>query len=209
MKFDRKMLRLYAVTAGEKTGPDELRAALDGGVTCVQLREKNLSFEKFLEKTLLFKKICESYGVALIVNDRIDVAERGGADGVHLGQSDGDVGWARRRLGVGAVIGLSAHTVDEARNACEAGADYLGVGAIFPTATKADAESVSLETLREITAAVSIPVVAIGGIHRENCSRLRRTAIAGIAVVSDLFLRSDILEAAETLNRLTQNDYFA
>lgn len=199
----RRLLRLYAVTDGNRTGVRELEEVLDGGVTCVQLREKSLPFEPFLVKAREFRRLCSNRGIPLIINDAIDVAEASGADGVHLGQGDGSPKEARKRLGEGAIIGVSVHSVAESLTAEEAGADYLGVGAIFPTSTKGDAERISIPTLRQITAATALPVVAIGGIGGENLSRLAGTGIAGVAVVSAIFGSPDPTAAATQLTRRT------
>lgn len=199
MKFSKETLTLYAVTDGARTGERELAAALAGGVTCVQLREKNLAPELFLAKAAAFKALCDAAGVPLIINDSLDVALASGADAVHLGQSDGSLDVARRRLGEGGILGVSVHTPDEARRAEGAGADYLGVGAVFPTATKSDAKLVSLENLRAICSATRLPVVAIGGIGEGNIGQLAGTGIAGVAVVSALFSADDITGAARRL----------
>ena len=205
MKFDKNVFRLYAVTDGAKTTERELRDAIRGGVTCVQLREKNLSTAEFIQKASIFQAICAEQNVPLIINDRVDVALAAGAAGVHLGLSDGSLSEARRILGPDVILGASVHSVEEAVSASRAGADTLGVGAIFPSSTKPEAESVSLETLREITAAVSIPVVAIGGISGENIGRLRDCGVAGVALVSAIFCALDIVEAARAFDERTRS----
>ena len=198
-------LSLYAVTDGARTNEAQLHAALAGGVTCVQLREKNLPFDLLVAKAVSFRKICAQYGVPMIVNDSVDVALASGADGVHLGQSDGSAAEARRILGPDAILGVSVQTLDEAFLAQKDGADYLGVGAIFPTATKLDAQKVAIATLRSICEKVQIPVVAIGGIGPKEIETLAGTGIAGVAVVSAIFSQPDITAAtAELLERLRQ-----
>lgn len=187
------------MTDQERTNAPQCEAALAGGVTCVQLREKNLPFDAFAAKAVSFRKICAKRGVPLIVNDSVDAALASGADGVHLGQSDGSAAEARRVLGPDAVIGVSVQTLDEAILAQKSGADYLGVGAMFPTATKPDAKRVELVTLQTICQAVQIPVVAIGGIGPCEIEKIAGTGIAGIAVVSAIFSAPDITAAAADL----------
>ena len=180
---------------------DFAEKALEGGATAVQLREKELGDDALLDKAREFAAICARYHVPLIINDRLDIARRSGAAGVHLGQGDGLSAAARGELGPGKILGISVHTLDEAQNAIRLGADYLGIGAVFPTATKADAQSVPPERLRAITAEIPLPTVAIGGINQENLPRLRGCGIAGIAVVSAIFLADDITEATRRLRK--------
>lgn len=165
----RRAMRLYAVTdrawTGEKTLYEQVREALEGGITCLQLREKDLSEKAFMEEALQIRDLCAQYHVPFIINDDVRLAVRCGADGVHVGQNDMPPADVRRLTGDYMLIGVSARTVEEAKQAEADGADYLGVGACFTTATKKDAHSVSYETLHEICEAVSIPVVAIGGIR--------------------------------------------
>ena len=179
-------LTLYLVTdpsAGEKT-EDIVKEAVAGGVTMVQLREKTAGSLSFYERALRLKRVTREAGVPLIINDRTDIMLAADADGLHVGQSDLPAAVARRLIGPDKILGVSAHTVEEAVRAEKDGADYLGVGAVFPTATKKDAESVSHETLKEICETVSIPVVAIGGIGEKNIGKLAGSGIRGIAVVS-------------------------
>ncbi len=206
MKFDRKFLRLYAVTAGVSTGIAELTEAVRGGVTCVQIREKELPFPAFLEKANAFKQICDHSGIPLIVNDNIEVARSCRADGVHIGQKDGSIEAARNLLGQNVFIGVSVHSIEEALQAVQDGADYLGVGALFPTETKLDAQSVSLEILHEICSQVTIPVVGIGGINQTNIHKLRGMGLAGIAVVSAIFNAPDIYQAVCQCNIMFNGD---
>lgn len=196
-------LSLYLVTdrkwATGQAFEQQVEQALCGGVTFLQLREKQMGQEAFLTQACKIKKIAGKYGVPLIINDNIEVALAAGADGVHLGQGDGSVKQARSRLGEGKIIGVSAHSVEEARAAEKAGADYLGAGAVFPTGTKSDTTRLETETLKEICTAVSIPVAAIGGISGENLKRLEGTGIAGIAVVSAILAQEDARQAAMLL----------
>ena len=211
----RRALRLYAVTdrawLGAKTGDAAIRAleaqieaALRGGATVVQLREKNLSADEFRREAVAVKRLCERFGVPLIIDDALDVALECDADGGHVGQRDLEAGEARRLLGPSRILGVSAQTVADAKLAVERGADYLGVGAVFPTATKTDADAVSLETLRAICDAVSVPVVAIGGIGAAQVERLNGTGIVGVAVVSAIFGSADVKSATRELERLTR-----
>ena len=201
--FHKKQLLLYAVTDHAWLNGTSLYEAVEeslkGGVTCLQLREKNLDAERFLEEAQRLKPLCRSYNVPLIINDNVDVALKSDADGVHIGQSDGDIVATRARIGCDKILGVSASTIEEALEAERAGADYLGVGAVFPTSSKNDAENVSLSTLRDICNAVSIPVVAIGGITLENVSLLNGSGICGIAVISAIYAQKDIQNAAKRL----------
>ena len=200
MKFDRKHLLLYAVTdrawTGEHTLYEQAEAALRGGATCLQLREKDMDMDAFANEAAQIRALCHRYGVPFLVNDSVEVARRAGADGVHVGQRDMPADKVRALLGPGCIVGVSAQTVEQALEAERRGADYLGVGAVFSTSTKRDAAPVSRRTLREICAAVSIPVCAIGGITLENAPTLAGTGIAGLAVVSAVFAAPDI-EAAD------------
>ena len=159
---------------------------------------KSLGFRTFLKEAQQLKPLCRSYNVPLIINDNVDVALKSNADGVHIGQSDSDVAATRARIG-NKILGVSASTVEEALEAERAGADYLGVGAVFPTSSKNDAENVSLSTLRDICNAVSIPVVAIGGITLDNVSLLTDSGICGIAVISAIYAQKDIQNATRRL----------
>lgn len=188
MKFDKQNLLLYAVTdrswLGEKTLFQQVEEALQGGVTMLQLREKDLDEKSFMEEAAAVKALCARYQVPFLIDDNVSLALRCGADGVHVGQSDMEAGEVRARIGPDKILGVSAQTVSQAVLAQEAGADYLGVGAVFSTSTKLDADTVSLETLREICTAVKIPVVAIGGINEANLPELTGSGINGVAVVS-------------------------
>ena len=206
MKIEGRKLRLYAVTDRSWLGPGErlaepVEALLRAGVTCVQLREKHLGDEAFLEEAKVLKAVCSRYGVPLIINDRPEIAMRAGADGVHVGLSDMGIEKARALMGEGAVIGGSAHNVQEALAAQRAGADYIGCGAVFGSSTKTDVTTLSLEELKAICRAVEIPVVAIGGIHAGNVGKLAGSGIDGIAVISALFAAEDKASAAGVLLR--------
>lgn len=203
MKFVSERLRLYAVTdrhwLGEKTLISQVELALRGGATLIQLREKDMAQQAFLAEALAIKTLCRRYGVPLIINDDVAVALACDADGVHIGQSDMALVQAREKLGPEKIIGVSAQTVSQALAAQQNGADYLGVGAVFATGTKRDADNVDHETLRRICQAVSIPVTAIGGITLENMSQLEYTGISGVAVVSAIFARPDVLGQTRAL----------
>ena len=206
-RINKEQLLLYAITDRTWLNGGSLYEAVEeslkGGVTCLQLREKALDAKHFLEEGRQLKPLCRSYGVPLIINDNVDIALKSDADGVHIGQSDGDIAATRARIG-NKILGVSASTVEEALEAERAGADYLGVGAIFPTNSKNDAESVSLSTLRDICNTVSVPVVAIGGITLENVSLLNDSGICGIAVISAIYAQKDIQTAAERLRAKTE-----
>ena len=199
MKFCREHLLIYAVTdrawTGRMTLFEQVEAALRGGATMVQLREKGLAeqdFEGFLEEARRMHELTARYGVPLIIDDNVEIALKSGAEGVHVGQNDMNAGEVRRLLGPDRILGVTAKTVEQARRAQDAGADYLGSGAVFGTSTKADAIPMSLERLREICACVRIPVVAIGGICLENIGRLSGSGVAGAAIVSGIFGAADI-----------------
>ena len=199
---------LYAVTDRSWLNGETLYAqvekALKGGVTFVQLREKALDEQAFLEEAKEIQKLCEQYHVPFVINDNVEIAAQIGADGVHVGQSDMEAGDVREKLGPDRIIGVSAQTVEQAVRAQERGADYLGVGAVFPTGSKADAVEVSHETVRAIMEAVDIPVIAIGGITKDNVSELSGTGICGIAVISAIFAQEDIEGAARVLKERTE-----
>lgn len=202
MKSDS--LLLYAVTdsrllcAGE-TLEQKVLQAIDGGITFLQLREKNADCRGLLRTATALKKLCAARGIPFVINDYVETAAACKADGVHVGQSDVSVGRAREILGNSAIVGASVQTVGQALAAERAGASYLGVGAVFHTDSKADAADVPFKTLREICAAVKIPVVAIGGITAENIGQLAGSGIAGVAAISAVFAQPDISGAARML----------
>ena len=208
MNIKPEQLRLYAVTDRAWLGggrlADAVAAALDGGATLVQLREKTLDDASLLALARELTEFCHTRGVPLIVDDNVEVALAAGADGVHVGQSDMDVRRARDLLGPDKILGVSAHNAEEARAAQAAGADYLGCGAAFVTGTKPDAHPVSAETMCAVTAAVDIPVVAIGGIDESNILELSGRGLAGAAVVSGIFAQPDIAAAARRLRGLAE-----
>ena len=206
MKVSPETMRLYAVTDRRWLDGISLAEAVEqailGGVSIVQLREKELDSAAIEREAIALKAVCKRYGVPLIINDDPEIALRVGADGVHIGQRDGNVREIRRMLGENMILGVSAATVAEAKQAEADGADYLGCGAVFTTATKTNTRPVDNALLTEICAAVNIPVTAIGGITAENAPLLKGTGIAGTAVVSAVFAESDIRKAAETLRAL-------
>ena len=207
MKISPQTLRLYAVSdrswlKENQSLADILPLLFENGVTLFQLREKHLAREAFVQEALAAKKVCRHYHIPLIINDAVDIAKEIGADGVHVGLSDMGVKKAREILGTHAIIGASAHNVAEAIAAQEAGADYIGCGAVFPTSTKTDVTALSHRELSAICRAVHIPAVAIGGITEENLTQLNGSGIAGVAVVSALFSKSDIVAAARQMRTL-------
>ncbi len=208
MKCDKESLLLYAVTdrawLNGETLYEQVEKAIKGGVTFIQLREKNLDEESFLAEALEIQKLCRKYNMPIIINDNVEIAKKINADGVHVGQRDMKAGNVRTILGDDKILGVSAQTVEQALLAENEGADYLGVGAVFPTGSKADADDVSYETLKAICEAVSIPVVAIGGISAENVSKLKGSGISGIAVISAIFAAEDIESATKELKQLTE-----
>ena len=208
MKCDKESLLLYAVTDRAWLNGESLykqvEKAIKGGVTFVQLREKNLDEESFLNEASEIQKLCRKYNIPFVINDNVEIARKINADGVHVGQSDMKAGNVRDILGKDKILGVSAQTVEQALLAEREGADYLGVGAVFPTGSKSDADDVSYETLKEICSAVSIPVVAIGGIGATNIHKLENSGISGIAVISAIFAADDIKLATEKLKELTK-----
>ena len=203
MNCDKKDLLLYAVTDRHWLKGRSLRQvveeSLDGGVTMVQLREKQLEEGTFLEEARELQALCRQRRIPFLVNDNVDIALAMNADGVHVGQSDMEALDVRKKLGPDKIIGVSAQTVEQALLAQAHGADYLGVGAVFPTGSKDDAVEVPFETLNAICQAVRIPVVAIGGISKANVEQLRGSGICGVAVISAIYGADDIEGAAREL----------
>ncbi len=201
-------LLLYAVTdrhwLGDRTLYDVVRESLDGGVTFLQLREKDLDNEHFYEEAVKLQAMAKEYNVPFVVNDNVDIAVKMNADGVHVGQHDMEAGDVRALIGPDKILGVSAQTVEQALLAEKRGADYLGVGAVFPTGSKDDADDVSYDTLKAICEAVSIPVVAIGGITKENTPELAGSGICGIAVISAIYGQPIIFEATTALKKVTE-----
>ncbi len=202
------MMLLYGVTdrawVGEQTLYEQVKSALKGGLTCLQLREKQLNDSAFLTEATQLKELCKQYGVPFIVNDNVEIAVKCGADGVHVGQQDMLAQDVRKRVGEEMILGVSAQTVEQAIEAEEAGADYLGVGAVFSSTTKLDAADVSYETLQAICSAVTIPVVAIGGINRTNLLKLSGSGVDGAALVSAIFSSADIEQECKCLRSLSE-----
>ena len=209
MKCDKKDLLVYAVTdrhwLNGRTLYEVVKESLDGGVTFLQLREKDLDDENFLKEAIELKELCKEYNVPFVINDNVDIAIKMDADGVHVGQSDMEAGDVRAKLGPDKIIGVSAQTVEQAILAEKRGADYLGVGAVFPTGSKDDADEISHETLKAICEAVSIPVVAIGGITLDNTPQLKGSGICGVAVISAIYAKDDIRKAAEDLKAVVED----
>lgn len=208
MECRKENMLLYAVTDRAWTGRqsllEQVECALKGGATCVQLREKELDEAAFLEEAIQMKQLCARYGVPFIVNDNVEIAIQCGADGIHVGQTDMEAGHVRQMVGDKMMIGVSARTVEEALAAQAAGADYLGVGAMFSTSTKLDAHVLGYQTLKDICTAVRIPVTAIGGINEENMMRLSGSSVDGVALVSAIFAAEDIEAACRRLKAMSE-----
>ena len=203
MKCAKDDLLLYTVTdrswLGGATLYEQVEQALKGGATFIQLREKVLDDVSFLAEAVELKKLCAQYQVPFVINDNVDIAVKMGADGVHVGQEDMAIEDVRTEIGEDKILGISVQTVKQAILAEHFGADYLGVGAVFPTGTKDDAAEVSHEILKDICSAVKIPVIAIGGIGLENILQLKGTGICGAAVISAIFAKDDIISATREL----------
>lgn len=209
MRLDKKYMQLYAVTdrawTGNKTLYEQIKEALENGVTCVQLREKNLDEASFIEEAKKISVLCRQYNIPFIVNDNVNVAIASNADGIHIGQEDMGLKDVRKIVGENMIIGISAHTVEEAKFAQENGADYIGIGAVFETSTKNDVDVIPYEKVKSICDAVDIPKVAIGGINAENILKLKGSGIDGVAVVSAIFGVKDIGKATKELYTLSNN----
>ena len=195
-------LSLYLVT--DKSDDVEkflntIEEAIKGGVTVVQIREKTAETLDFYNLALKVKEITTKYNVPLIINDRVDVALAIDAEGVHVGQSDMPCDVTRKLIGEDKILGVSAATIDEAKKAEKDGADYIGTGAVFPTATKDDAPSITKQDLKDVVDSINIPVVAIGGITLENASQLKDTGIAGLSVVSAIMSAENPKKASQDL----------
>lgn len=208
----RAGMLLYAVTDSAWLAGHTLEScvadALAGGATFVQLREKDASTDELVRAGWLLKRLCAEAGVPFVVDDDVEAARLLDADGVHVGQEDESCAAARAALGSGKIVGVSVRTLDEARAAEASGADYLGVGAVFGTATKPEAAEVSLDDLRAICEAVSIPVVAIGGLNEQTIGVLAGSGAAGAAVVSAIFAADDVRSSTARL-RLVCDEVFA
>jgi thiamine-phosphate pyrophosphorylase len=205
LKFDNKDLVLYAVTdrswLNENTLENVVEEGIKAGITFLQLREKTIDQETFIKEAKSMKRITDHYAIPFVINDNVEVAILSDADGVHVGQSDMEVSQVRKKIGKEKILGVSVQTVEQAMVAEKDGADYLGVGAVFKTGTKADASEVSWNTLYEICHHVSIPVVAIGGITQDNMNELEGSGINGIAVVSSVFAQVNIENATKMLKK--------
>lgn len=208
MKLDKSSLLLYAVTdrtwLSNRTLENDVEQALKGGVTILQLREKELEENKFLNEAENLNKLCKKYNVPFIVNDNVDIAIKCNADGVHIGQDDMNAATVREIIGKDKILGVSVRNKKEAILAETMGADYLGVGTIFDTSTKLDADTVSIEELKNICETVGIPVVAIGGIDEENIIKLKGSKIDGVAVVSAIFAKENIKESTEKFLKISK-----
>lgn len=208
MKLNKSSMILYAITdrkwLGDKCLVSAVEEAIQGGATFIQLREKDISYEEFVKLAAEVKYITDKYKIPFVINDNVDAALEVNADGVHIGQGDEEIKTAREKLGPHKIIGVSANTVEEAIKAQQEGADYIGVGAIFNTSTKLDAKTVSFETLSTICSVVNIPVVAIGGICKDNILSLARSKVDGICVISAIFAQEDIKSAAGELFQLSK-----
>lgn len=209
MKFNKEMLILYGITdrswEGKKSLYEQIEDALKGGVTMLQLREKDLNPEDFLKEAKEVKKLCEKFGVPLIINDNLDVALKSGADGVHVGSEDLPVSEIRKIVPENFIIGATAKTVEQAKKAEESGADYIGVGAVFPSPTKKNAIRITVDQLNEICSSVLIPAVAIGGIGIHNLDELKNGKMKGVALVSAIFSAEDIVKTTALLKEKVRN----
>ena len=208
MKCAEEYMRLYAVTdrawVGGQTLYQQVESALKGGVTCVQLREKELDEEAFLKEAFELHDLCKKYNVPFFINDNVDIAIHCHADGIHVGQEDMAAADVRAKVGPDMLLGVSAHSVEEARLAVAHGADYLGVGAAFSTHTKTDVDVLPEGELKKICDAVDVPVVAIGGIHKDNILQLKGSGADGVALVSAIFGAEDIEAECRELKVLAE-----
>jgi len=208
LKTDKKDMLLYAITDRSWLNGGSLAKQVEecitAGATFIQLREKNLSFSESVKTAVEIKAVTDRYKIPFVINDDVNVALKADADGVHIGQGDEDMGTVREKLGNDKIIGLSVHNAEEAKKAQEMGADYIGVGAVFSTATKTDAVPVPFDTLQDICRSVNIPVVAIGGISRDNILKLSGSGVDGVAVISAVFAQPDIGKATSELLRLSR-----
>lgn len=208
MKVSRKSLLLYGITdrtwLNGRTLAEVVEDSIKGGVSFLQLREKELAYDEFLKEALDIKALTDKYKIPFVINDNIDVALACNADGVHVGQTDMQAGRVRALIGDDKILGVSVQTVEEAKIAIDNGADYLGVGAMFPTSTKLDAGVMSMEALKQICDSVSVPVVAIGGINENNMLKLKDTGIAGVSIISAIYAKKDVYEASRQLLELAR-----
>ena len=209
MKVNSNSMKLYAVTDSHHLNGRKLEEVVEdvlkGGATFLQLREKDMSHDELVKEAFIIKKIADRYNVPFVIDDDIYAAKEADADGVHIGQSDADYQTARKLLGPDKIIGMTAPSVELAKKAESIGADYIGAGAVFNTSTKKDTHPLSTDALKEIADSVSIPVVAIGGINKDNINKLRGTDIDGVAVVSALFSSNDPQSAARSLLEISKS----
>lgn len=210
MLFNRESLKLYAITDSKYSLGNEnlffrqVEDALAGGATSLQLREKSLEKSRFLERAQKLKNICQKFKVPLIINDDVDIAKKIDADGVHIGQDDMSIIEAKEILGNKKIIGVSVFNAKEAFEAESRGASYLGVGSIFKTISKPDAKMVKISDLKEICKIVKIPVVAIGGINKDNILKLRNSGVSGVALIRAIFSSRNIKEETEKLRKFVE-----
>lgn len=208
MKASKESMLLYVVTdrtwLGQNSLIEQVEQTIAAGATFLQLREKSMAYDEFVREACEMKKLTDRYGIPFVINDSVEVALAAGADGVHVGQSDKSAKDVRQFLGKNKILGVSVVSPEQAILAEQDGADYLGVGAVFSTSTKLDADTVSYDTLQQICSAVSLPVVAIGGICQENILQLKGSGIDGIAVISAIFAQRDIALATKKLRSLAE-----
>ena len=208
MKLDKKDMILYAITdsswIGDSSLEEQVEETLKGGASFIQLREKDLSFDGFLEEARKIKKVTDKYHAPFVINDNVEVAIQSDADGVHIGQGDMDAKEVRNLIGNHKILGVSANTIETAKLAEENGADYIGVGAVFKTNTKEDADTISMDTIKDICNSVSIPVVAIGGINEGTVLDLKGSGVDGICCISAIFAKENIYEATKNLYNLAK-----
>lgn len=207
MKVDKNSMKLYAVTdrtwLGENSLDDQVEKAIRAGATFIQLREKHLPYDEFVKAAYEIKAVTDKYKIPFVINDNAEVAIEVDADGIHVGQKDMEAENVRKLIGENKILGVSVHTVEQAVSAEKMGADYIGVGAVFTTATKEDANNISLETVKKICNSVTIPVVAIGGINKNNIMDLAGSGVDGVAVISAIFAQPDIEMAVGELIELS------
>lgn len=207
MKFTKSMLKLYAITDRSYNNESlyqQVEEALQGGVTMIQLREKKLDYNHFLQEAINLKELCHQYNVPLIINDNLDIAIASQADGIHIGQDDIPIEIVKEKF-PDKIIGVTAHNHSEALLAQKAGATYLGMGALFSSSTKTDTIPLAIDDLKDTTSIIDIPIVAIGGINNDNIYQLKDTGIAGVAVVSAVFNHSDIITSTKALLNQVEN----
>lgn len=207
MKFSKSMLKLYAITdRSYNNAPlyQQVEQALLGGVTMIQLREKDLDDKQFLQEAISIKELCHHYNVPLIINDNLDIAIASQADGIHIGQDDISIDIVKKRF-PNKIIGVTAHNLNEALIAQKTGATYLGMGAVFSSSTKTNTTPLAIADLKNITSIIDIPIVAIGGITYDNIDQLKDSGIAGVAIVSAVFNNDDITLSTKKLFNKVEN----